>query len=89
MAAFHRPTKSGHRRIKGPNREIQHSSFPYRAGSSTNFGIIRNLQPNTFYEISIDPYREWSGTKDYGSGYGSIKGKTDCTGKCWTFELAT
>ena len=53
----------------------------HQVGSSTNKVIIKDLVANTWYEVVIYPYREWSGKKDYGLPYDTVKGQTKCTSK--------
>jgi len=50
-------------------------------GSSINNVTIRDLVANTWYDVIINPYREWKGNKDYGLPYDTVKGRTRCTSK--------
>ncbi|KAK2140500.1 hypothetical protein LSH36_1334g00010 [Paralvinella palmiformis] len=51
----------------------------HQVGSSSNKVIIKDLVANTWYDVVIYPYREWSDEKDYGLPYDTVKGQTKCT----------
>jgi hypothetical protein len=53
----------------------------HQVGSSTNKITIKDLVANTWYDVIIYPYREWSDKKDYGSPYETVTGQKKCKSK--------